>query len=141
MTAMPRATIAPPTPRHLPSAAHAASNNSVLDARGDVVLFRDGRGTQHLFRDGHDDGLLLGRDGDRWTLTRAFHAHATADTGSRWELLAHAVPVCRGGWEASRRAYVARHLATSRAIAVADTQYGLLARAARHYLRVTERAR
>lgn len=146
MTAVPRATIAPPTSRHLPPAAHAprdntTSNNSVLDARGDVVLFRDGRGTQYLFRDGHDDGLLLGRKGDRWTLTRVLHAHVTADTGSRWELVAHAAPVCSGGWETSRRAYVARHLATGRAIAIAGTQYGLLARAARQYLRGAERGR
>ncbi|MBQ1052480.1 hypothetical protein KBX50_29020 [Micromonospora sp. C51] len=108
--------------------------NSPLDSRGDVVMFRDRHGRMHLFRDGHPHGLLVSRQGNHWTLTRERHAHTTSSSGERWDLIAEDAPTCSGGWDTHRREYVARQLPTGRVIARWDTQYGLLARAARYYL-------
>lgn len=141
----------PPTPltdserataRHLPLCGHwqcAATRPQPLDARADVVLIRDCAGRQHLFRDGTDNGLVLTVDGDQWSLTRERYAHVTSADGERWELVVESTPVCGGGWQASRREYVARHLPSGRILARWDTQYGLLARTARRYLRLAAR--
>ncbi|MFE9187835.1 hypothetical protein ACFYMB_31405 [Micromonospora haikouensis] len=113
-------------------------HSTALDARGDVTLFHGPDGQLHLFRDGCEHGLLVGRDGDdRWTLTREVYTRTTSTSGERWELIANPDPACSGGWDPSRREYVARHWPTGRVIARWDTQYGLLARAARRYLRAT----
>ena len=128
--------------RHLPLCGHwqcHATRAQTLDAQADVVLIRDCAGRQHLFRDGVDHGLILTADNDRWSLTCERHAHATSAQGERWELIPEAAPVCAGGWDARRREYAARHLPSGRVIAHWDTQYGLLARAARYYLRVSTR--
>ncbi|MDG9674872.1 hypothetical protein [Micromonospora sp. DH14] len=141
----------PPTPltdrlrtagRHLPLCGHwqcAATPPQPLDARADVVLIRDCAGRQHLFRDGTDHGLVLNADGDQWSLTRERYAHVTSADGERWELVAEPMPVCVGGWNALQREYAARHLPSGRTIARWDTQYGLLARTARRYLRLAAR--
>ncbi|MFI0796601.1 hypothetical protein ACH4OY_28535 [Micromonospora rubida] len=102
-----------------------------------MVMIRDCAGQYHLFRDGTDHGLILKADKERWSLTRERHAHIASAEGERWELVAESTPVCTGGWDALRREYVARHLPSGRVIARCDTQYGLLARAARRHLRLT----
>ncbi|SCG15623.1 hypothetical protein GA0070610_1859 [Micromonospora echinofusca] len=139
----------PPTPltdserataRHLPLCGHwqcHATRPQPLDAQADVVMIRDCAGQQHLFRDGAENGLILKAENDRWSLARERYAHVASAEGDRWELVAESTSVCVGGWDALRREYVARHLPSGRVIARWDTQYGLLARAARHYLRVT----
>ncbi|WP_148062072.1 hypothetical protein [Micromonospora aurantiaca] len=130
------------TARRLPLCGHwqcDATRPQPLDAQADVVMIRDCAGRHHLFRDGTDHGLILTADNDRWSLTRERHAHITSVEGERWELVAEPTPVCVGGWDALRREYVAWHLPSGRVIARWDTQYGLLARAARRYLRVTTR--
>ncbi|MFI7645165.1 hypothetical protein ACIBTZ_03655 [Micromonospora sp. NPDC049460] len=105
-----------------------------LDALGDIVRLvgRDGR--WRLFRDNNPHGLRLDGGDDGWTLTREFHAHVTFAGGERWEMIAEPSPVCAGGWDAQRREYVARRLPTGHVIASGDTQYGVLARAARRCL-------
>ncbi|WP_434740741.1 hypothetical protein [Micromonospora sp. SH-82] len=106
---------------------HSGQHISVLDALGDVVLFRDEE-KLWLFRDGHDGGLLVHHQGDQWTLVRPSQPHTSPDT--RWGRL------CVGGWDAQRGEYVARQLSTGRVIARWDTHYGILARAGRFYLRL-----
>ncbi len=113
---------------------------SVLDEPGDVVLYRDCDGTGHLFRDGRDDGLILNRSGGGWALTRERYTHTADQDGDTWQLIPHAEPVCDGGWDPQRREFVARHRPTGWVIARHDTQYGLMARAARFYLRTTDPA-
>ncbi|WP_433531235.1 hypothetical protein ACQPYA_03750 [Micromonospora sp. CA-263727] len=128
--------------RHLPLCGHWQCHTTrpqTLDAQTDVVLIHDCAGRQHLFRDGVDHGLILTAGNDRWSLTRERHAHITSVQGERWELIPEPAPACVGRWDALRREYVARHLPSGRVIARWDTQYGLLARAARYYLRVSTR--
>jgi len=95
--------------------------NSVLDEQGDVVLFQDCDGIRHVFRDRVHDGLILhGDSNSRWTLTD--------DTGK---------PVCEGGAvHGSRDRYTAVDAVTGETVARHDTQYGLIAKAARRYLRL-----
>lgn len=102
--------------------------NSVLGEPGDVVLYHVCDGVRHVFRDGHDDGLILTSTNGGWALTRERHV----ETGGRWALVAEAQPVCTGrldgaGWAA--------YSVSGRCIVRADTLYGCIARAARHYLR------
>jgi hypothetical protein len=111
------------------------TRNSILDEAGDVVLFHACDGSQHLFRDDRADGLLVDGTGAGWTLTREAYTHAADGDSEAWTLVPAADPVCAGGYDPLRREYVARHLPTGRVIACRDTQYGLLARVARYYLR------
>ncbi|MGW0504020.1 hypothetical protein [Micromonospora sp. NPDC003241] len=128
------------TAGHLPLCGHGhchATRPQPLDAQADVVMVRDCAGQQHLFRDGNEHGLILTPGNHHWSLTRERYAHIASAEGERWELVAEATPVCVGGWDAPRREYVARHLPSGRVIARGDTQYGLLAKTARRYLRTT----
>lgn len=106
-------------------------HNSVLDEDRDVVLYDACDGSRHLFRDGHDDGLILAHNGDGWTLTRERYV-LTDDSA---HLVPDAEPICDIGQD--RAEFVARHRPSSRVIARHNgTAYGLLAKAARFYLRV-----
>lgn len=104
--------------------------NSILDEPGDVVLYYACDGVRHVFRDGHDGGLILTSTGGGWALTLERHV----EVDGQWALIAEDQPACTGridgdGWAA--------HSASGRCIVRADTLYGAIARAARHYLRAT----
>ena len=109
--------------------------NSVLDEVGDVVLYLACDGSQHLFRDGNANGLLVHWAGNgHWTLTRETHTSTGEGDGEVWSLVPDAEPVCAGGPD-GRGGYAARRLPTGRVILRHDTQFGLLAKVARYYLR------
>lgn len=92
--------------------------SSVLDEAGDVVIYNACDGVQYVFRDDVHRGLILNWTPAGWTLTREGETE----------------PVCEGG-EDGYRSYAARALPSGRVIARRDTQYGLIAKAARHYLK------
>lgn len=98
------------------------NRNSVLDASGDVVLHQGTDGRQYVFRDRVQLGLILheGPADHWWTLT--------PDGADQ--------PVCEGGWSRQGAGYVALDAVSGERIARADTMYGLIAKAARRYLKV-----
>ncbi|HEX8627452.1 MAG TPA: hypothetical protein VF755_04700 [Catenuloplanes sp.] len=128
-------------PRDLPLCAHAEffadPRNSVLDAPGDVVLFHGCDGIRHLFRDNHPDGLILTPTEDGWTLTRETYTCVVISGIESCALVAEPAPVCAAAWNTLHTQITARHLPTGRVILRASGQYGLMARAARFYLRST----
>ncbi|MFG2058947.1 hypothetical protein ACGFI9_33485 [Micromonospora sp. NPDC048930] len=105
-----------------------------LDGQRDIARLLGGDGRWRLFRDNNPHGLRLDTYSDRWTLTREFHVHINGTDGERWDMITEPSPVCVGGWDAQRCEYVARRLPTGHVIARGDTQYGVLARAARRCL-------
>lgn len=107
--------------------------NSVLGQVGDVVLYHDCDGVRHVFRDGHDDGLVLTATETGWALTRERHV----ETDGRWAMVADEQPVCTGRMDGNDWA---AYSVSGRRIVRADTLYGCIARAARHYLRTKESA-
>jgi hypothetical protein len=92
--------------------------NSVLDEAGDVVIYHACHGTKHVFRDNAERGLILHGTDHGWTLTRDGETE----------------PVVEGGEDGYGR-YAARWLPSGRVLVRTDTQYGLIAKAARRLLR------
>jgi hypothetical protein len=108
---------------------------SILDQARDVVLFTDCHAARHLFRDDQSDGLILTPTADGWTLTHETYTHTIIDNGESWTLLPDATPICAAAWNPHRSQISARHLPTGRVILRDSSQYRLMARAARFYLR------
>ncbi len=105
--------------------------NSILDAVGDVVLYRACDGVRHVFRDGHDDGLVLTSAPGGFALTRERHF----ETDGQLVLIPDEQPICTG--RPDGHDWIAVHH-TGRTIARGDTLYGTIARAARFYLRTKD---
>lgn len=105
-----------------------------LDSDDDLARILDRDGRWRLFRDNNPHGLRLDTHGNRWSLTREHYTRTTTASGERWKLVGEPLPTCLGGWDTQRQEYIARRLPAGTVIASGDTQYGVLARAARRCL-------